>query len=677
MSRDKSINPNLPFQGQGLTPGQAFCHYEIQEELGYGGMGAVYRAYDKRLERMVALKVLIAGPLSSSKNIQRFMQEARVLAALKHPHIVQIYEIGERPQNYFTMEYVEGDTLAQLIKEGHLSLQESALIIKKTAEALQLAHRNGILHRDIKPSNIMVGPDREPKIMDFGIAKNIRSSLKLSLTGDLLGTPAYMSPEQANSKSLDRKSDIYSLGATLYECICRRPPFQGENHLKVLSQIAFNDPVAPRMLNPDIPKDLETICLKCLDKKPARRYVNARLLVEDLELYLHGKNIRARSVGYANKLGKWTLRNKTLVAFITSTFLMLLAMGMLFYTFLFHQDTEIKVDPPALFSKTNNFYDRIIWHKRITDVPPMNSMTLADTDRDGEPEIICFASSGSITAYGLHQQKHLWHIEKRDPLCSFCYQTQVADINKDGQLDVISGNYSKLTVFDGGTHSEIFWVANYWGTAFALGDANDDGYDDYILTRKYKCKIQCYNSQNSSLLWESNLPRDKGFGRHCYPVWFDKHHLLHGVSGQLYLLDIRNGGIKMYAPYGKLPPEFILTGLQGKKKVAFGYSKQEGVFAQDLTTEKILWQNKHAPFNINGMALADIDQDRKPELLVHLDQLYCLNAENGKEKWRFDTQPYHSVGFCPLVADLNGDKQIEIIVYSRDRYLYPGRQQWE
>ena len=291
--------------------GSLFRNYHIIDELGHGGMGVVYKAMDTNSGQVVALK-LIQSLFLGNKQVRRFLQEAMATAQLDHPNIVKVYEVSDNP-NYFSMEYIEGSTLSSLIKERRLTPWDTAMLLEKVALALHSAHGKGIIHRDIKPSNIMIAVNGEPKIMDFGLAKIIDTEQGLSRTGDILGTPAYMPPEQAASKEVGPRSDVYSLGATLYEVLTGRPPFQGYSGVNILYQIAENDPIAPCALNPDIPEPLATICLKCMEKNPENRYASTAALATDLRNFLEQRPINARLPGLLSHWRKFMLRHKMAV----------------------------------------------------------------------------------------------------------------------------------------------------------------------------------------------------------------------------------------------------------------------------------------------------------------------------------------------------------------------------
>jgi serine/threonine protein kinase len=286
--------------------------YELQEEIGRGGMGVVYKARQASLNRTVAVKMIIAGEFAGPAERKRFQREAEAAAQLRHPHIVAIHEVGEHEgRSYFSMDFIEGKTLSALLKEGTLSPARAAALVKVLAEAVHFAHQRGTLHRDLKPQNILIDADGQPHILDFGLARPVEREAALTRTGDVMGSPSYMPPEQAAGRINDigPASDVYSLGAILYETITGRPPFTGETVMDVLTQVINQDPLPLRKRNPNVPADLETICLKCLEKQPERRYHSARALVDELERFLNFEPILARPASRVRKGWSWTQRN--------------------------------------------------------------------------------------------------------------------------------------------------------------------------------------------------------------------------------------------------------------------------------------------------------------------------------------------------------------------------------
>lgn len=307
--------PAAPEEVASLAEGGAvstFGDYELLGEMGHGGMGIVYRARQKSLNRVVALKMLLGGQFADPQARERFRGEAEIAAQLQHPNIVAIHEVGEREGLlYFTMDLVEGRSLAEVARERPLTAVSAATYLKTIAEAVQYAHEHGVLHRDLKPSNILIDASDQPRITDFGLAKRLTgSSADLTTTGQVLGSPGFIPPEQAagHVRRLGPASDVYGLGATLYYLVTARPPFVGDNLSLTVRQVQEEDPVSPRVLNPGVPKDLETICLKCLQKDPGQRYGTAGALAEELGRFLRGEPIRARPVGAVARGWRWCRR---------------------------------------------------------------------------------------------------------------------------------------------------------------------------------------------------------------------------------------------------------------------------------------------------------------------------------------------------------------------------------
>jgi tetratricopeptide (TPR) repeat protein/predicted Ser/Thr protein kinase len=287
--------------------------YVIVEELGRGGMGVVYKARQKGLNRFVALKMILAGAHAGPEELERFEIEAQAVASLKHPHIVQIYQVGEHAGlPFFSLEFVEGGSLAQFASGKPIPPRDAAEILAKLAEGMHYAHQHQIVHRDLKPANVLLTATKEPKITDFGLAKRLEGDSKQTRTGTLVGTPSYMAPEQARGDRalIGPASDQYALGAILYELLTGRPPFQGTSALETLEQARTQEPVSPRRLQPKIPRDLETICLKCLSKEIHKRYADAGAFKDDLTRFLEDRPIKARPVSAPERVWRWCSRNK-------------------------------------------------------------------------------------------------------------------------------------------------------------------------------------------------------------------------------------------------------------------------------------------------------------------------------------------------------------------------------
>jgi len=288
--------------------------YELLEEVGRGGQGVVFRARQKSLNRTVALKVISLGQWASKAHVKRFRREAEAAASLDHPCIVPIYEVGERDgQCYFSMKFVEGGQLEEVVRRAPMSIRQAVELIAKVARTVHYAHEHGILHRDIKPGNILLDQKGEPHLTDFGLARLVETESTMTRTLEVLGTPSYMAPEQAmgNNSAVSSVTDVYGLGAVFYQLLTGQPPFAGGATYETIKLLLDTEPKKPRLLNPKIDRDLSTICLKCLEKDPKRRYSSALVLAEDLERWLKHEPIQARHSGVVARGRKWVQRNPT------------------------------------------------------------------------------------------------------------------------------------------------------------------------------------------------------------------------------------------------------------------------------------------------------------------------------------------------------------------------------
>ena len=305
-----------PSEGE-VQPGKRIRYvgdYELIEELGRGGMGVVYKARQISLNRVVAVKMILSGLLANEEAVHRFRFEAENAARLDHPGIVPIYEVGEHEGlHYFSMGYLDGESLSQKVADHPLAPREAAQIMAEVAKTVAYAHDQRVIHRDLKPANILIDEAGKPRITDFGLAKWIDRPSDVSRTGDVIGTPSYMPPEQATGRRerIDARSDVYSLGATLYTLLVGRPPFYADNPTDTCLQVLYQEPISPRQQNPKVPRDLETICLKCLEKSPERRYQTAGELAAELERFLRacrstrGHGAAWNGYGFGAAVGLW------------------------------------------------------------------------------------------------------------------------------------------------------------------------------------------------------------------------------------------------------------------------------------------------------------------------------------------------------------------------------------
>jgi eukaryotic-like serine/threonine-protein kinase len=348
-----------PDAGQnGLSAGAADrgsspAGYEILGELGRGGMGVVYKARQNKLQRTVALKMILGGGHASGADLERFRTEGESIARLQHPHIVQIYEVGEHNGlPYFSLEFCGGGSLEKKLAGTPLPPREAAALVERLAQAMQAAHEQKVIHRDLKPANVLLAEDGTPKITDFGLAKKLDEVGKTQ-TGSIMGTPSYMAPEQAGGKSKDLgpACDIYALGAVLYECLTGRPPFRAATPLDTVLQVVSDEPVPPTQLNAKVPRDLETICLKCLQKERGKRYASAANLADDLRRFQAGEAIQARPVGKVERTVKWVQR-RPMIAALLAAVVLVTAVGVGAFGWAFGEALEARDDAITERNKT-------------------------------------------------------------------------------------------------------------------------------------------------------------------------------------------------------------------------------------------------------------------------------------------------------------------------------------
>src|SRR6266508_4633323 len=308
--------------------------YELLQEVGRGGQGVVFRARQKSLNRIVALKVIGLGQWATKAHLKRFRLEAEAAARLEHPGIVPIHEVGERDgQCYFSMKFVEGGQLDEVLKREPMPIRQAVELIAKVARTVHYAHEHGILHRDIKPGNILLDQKREPHLTDFGLARLVETESTVTRTLEVLGTPSYMAPEQAvgNNAAVGSATDVYGLGAVLFQLLTNQPPFAGGTTYETIKLLLDMEPRQPRLLNPKIDRDLGTICLKCLEKDPKRRYSSALTLAEDLERWLKHEPIQASRAGVFTRGRKWVRRNPSIAVMAVMLLALAVPLGVMIW----------------------------------------------------------------------------------------------------------------------------------------------------------------------------------------------------------------------------------------------------------------------------------------------------------------------------------------------------------
>ena len=309
--------------GQHGVPG-----YEILGELGHGGMGVVYKARQIKANRLVALKMILGQAHARPQHKARFQAEVEAVARLQHPNIVQLYEVGEfAGMPYFSLEYCDGGSLDARLRLGPLPVPAAAALVESLAQAMHFAHSRNIVHRDLKPANVLLTADSTPKVADFGLARQLDADSGQTQTGAVLGTPSYMAPEQASggTRTAGPAADVYSLGAILYECLTGRPPFRGETNLETLEQVRLREPPRPSAVRAGVPRDVETVCLRCLAKEPEKRCSSARELADDLGRFRRGEPVLARPVGVGERLVRWAKRRPAVAGLLAAVLVLVVA----------------------------------------------------------------------------------------------------------------------------------------------------------------------------------------------------------------------------------------------------------------------------------------------------------------------------------------------------------------
>ncbi len=517
-------------------PGEKVAYvgdYEILETIAQGGMGVVYKARQKKPNRLVALKMLLGGKHASPSHQRRFLEEPELAAKLQHPNIVPIYEVGEHGGlPYFSMEFVAGSDLATLTREQPLPPRRAAGYLRTVAEAVHYAHQRKLLHRDLKPANILIGPDDRPRITDFGLARQVDVESGQTLSGDMLGTPGYLPPEQVSVKhgAVTQSSDVYSLGAVLYHLLTGRPPFLAGSLAETLQLVLKSEPVALRTLNPALPRDLETICLKCLEKEPSRRYGSAKELAEELVRFLAGQPIKARPVSYSERVAKW-YRREPVVAGLVSTVITIFLVG---FALTFWQWREAKLNA-AGERRQRTRSEKLLARMSVEQAQSLMAVGyparalahLADTVRRTPDDRVAVATLVSaLDALGPVSQPHI-RFEQDCPLRS-------AQFSPTGGRSLTISTDGKARVWDTGTGKAVRELAHE--SAYVLCGVMLD--DQRVVTATTNGMLHYWDAAEGRLLKEVQAHKEP---IHCLRASPDGRWLATAAGNTASLWEVATG----------------------------------------------------------------------------------------------------------------------------------------
>ncbi len=661
-----------------------FGDYELLEEVARGGMGVVFKARQLSLDRIVALKMILAGQLADQAEVQRFYTEARTAANLQHPNIVAIHEVGQyEAQHYFSMDFVEGRSLAEMVRENPLPPSQAARYVRIIAEAIHYAHQQGTLHRDLKPANVLVDPFDQPRVTDFGLAKCLGPSARLTASGAVVGTPAYMPPEQAAGKGdeLGPPSDVYSLGTILYELVTGRPPFQAATPLDTLRQVLDAEPAPPRLLNRSVRRDLETIILKCLAKEPKRRYATAQDLADDLAAFLEGRPIKARRPSIAERLVRWMgkQRRSVLLSGATAAVSVLLILGAVlgwqWYTAWRQGQFVLTSDGPALDAEVLDARDEPIMP--AFTVPTRQPVSLPA----GTHRVRISGPRRLSETYSLLVERGLERSFEIGPSDRESWEpldvTKGFEIvNLDGRSDVILVNEKGLQRIHGGTGKPI-WERN---VDIKVRPAQD-GWIDYDWKRLSQMEwVLKMGIQPWLVRPAPELDRDGT----RYLVWAGRARA--GMDGVPWLLAVS-------APDGKVkwcfrsqasqggaavcPPIAADVDGDGKPDLVAVFARswdnpphQEWAEAVSGKTGESIWRHTFGqqPWNDQQRYAATVTKvgDKRVVVIVAGRRLVGLDVHTGKEVW-----PVRDLGFeptgTPVFVDLLGQGEVAVLLVEGNR----------
>jgi tRNA A-37 threonylcarbamoyl transferase component Bud32/outer membrane protein assembly factor BamB len=673
---------------------RSFGDYELLEEVARGGMGVVYKARQTSLNRTVALKMILAGQLASAEDVQRFYREARTAAGLQHPHIVAIHEVGEHDgQHYFSMDFVEGRSLADLVRDHPLPPAHAARYVKAVAEAIAYAHRHGTLHRDLKPANVLIDAADQPRVTDFGLARPLGPDRGLTASGAVVGTPGYMPPEQASADRgrMGPASDVYSLGAVLYELVTGRPPFQAATPLDTLLQVLEAEPAPPRLLNPAVSRDLETIILKCLSKEPGRRYPTAGALADDLGAFLEGRPIKARPPGEMERALRWAWRHRRRLMPVAGILLLAGAvLGWIGYTQWRLAHVSIETAGPywvmtdVMDEQTQTVVER-------TTVPTRDSLALRPGSylvrqgREGQPSETCRFLAEAHATYQLSTaviERHLWEVPVSDR-----QEVVYKVVELDGKSDVIELTPKGVRRLDGATGKPV-WPGDlvtleskdrpapgpgeaYPGSQilqwpFSASNPHPPGLlasnGDLVLVGRQRAALLALSGKTGKVLWWFQALPTLPEGVKESDVRFWNHGMgQERVLGLPVVADVDGDGV----------PDFIATfscdtqtvGVSKSKVSSFVLTKpQTWIEAVSGRTGRSLWRYDPSTVGPGGYAAALTQVGpRRIVAMVVGDRLLGLDPLTGHEVW-----PPHPLGYSPRTeprfADLDGKGHTTVVL---------------
>jgi tRNA A-37 threonylcarbamoyl transferase component Bud32/outer membrane protein assembly factor BamB len=638
-----------------------FGDYELLGEVARGGMGVVFKARQRSLDRVVALKMILAGQLAGEADVQRFRQEAQMAGRLQHPGIVALHEVGEHEgQHFFSMDFIEGESLGELVREHPLPPDKAVRYVRLVAEAVQFAHEHGVLHRDLKPGNVLIDRFDQPRVTDFGLAKNIQKDAGLTDTGAVLGTPSYMPPEQASGQrgKVGPASDVYALGAVLYELVTGRPPFRAATPLDTLFQVLSEEPAPPRLLNPAISRDLETVILKCLHKEPERRYASAAELGEDLGALLEVRPIKARPASLPERVGIWLKRQGRAFRVVVAT-AGVAALVLLVVLLVLDWRHHARMGSLELSTNGQALRAEVFAEDGVTlVVPPLTAPTqeplrlpegnyrvrLSAPQHLGET-ISLFVKRGTTTARRVDLSERVLGA----PLPS----TGVFEFVPRGKgHDVLTATSADtLSRYDGATGKQRWTVTLGPDNRPTKAKSADEEKRSYFFSSPWPA------AGGPRLLGRWRSPDGEGME---YLVWvnFAGSALLalSGTDGK-FLWDFRASKIRACFAADDQGPPLVLALVSGPTG--------QWAEALDARTGRSVWPS---PYRLKSAELGDpqvVNVDGRPVLVfVAGSRLIGLGPRTGKLAWPPVEQGLVPFG-APAFADLNGDGRLDMVFRGR------------